>query len=60
MKVRITQVRSSIDCPRDQKATLIALGLRRRGRAVEKELNHSLAGMLKKVAHLVKIEPVYE
>lgn len=58
MKIRITQVRSSIDCPKNQKATLIALGLRRRGRSVEKELNSSIAGMLKKVIHLVKIERV--
>lgn len=58
MKIRITQVRSSIDCPKNQKATLIALGLRRRGRSVEKELNSSIVGMLRKVIHLVKIERV--
>lgn len=56
IKVRITQVRSSIDCPRQQKETLRALGLRHRMHTVEKELNPAIIGMLRKVSHLVKIE----
>jgi large subunit ribosomal protein L30 len=51
-------VRSSIGWPRQQKETLRALGLRHRGHTVEKEVNLSILGMLKKVAHLVKIERV--
>lgn len=58
IRVRITQVRSSIDCPRRQKETLRALGLRRRMHSVEKALNPAIIGMLRKVSHLVKIEPV--
>ncbi len=58
LRVRITQVRSSIGWPRRQKETLRALGLRRRGHIVEKEVNQAILGMLKKVAHLVKIERV--
>ncbi|MCS6894735.1 MAG: 50S ribosomal protein L30 [Bacteroidia bacterium] len=58
MRVRVTQVRSSIDCPRRQKETLRALGLRRRMHAVEKEVNPAIIGMLRKVSHLVKIELV--
>ncbi|MCS7297536.1 MAG: 50S ribosomal protein L30 [Bacteroidia bacterium] len=58
LRVRITQVRSSIDCPRRQKDTLRALGLRRRLHSVEKNLNPAIIGMLRKVSHLVKIEVV--
>ncbi|MCS7153030.1 MAG: 50S ribosomal protein L30 [Bacteroidia bacterium] len=58
IRVRVTQVRSSIDCPRRQKETLRALGLRRRMQTVEKELNPAIIGMLRAVSHLVKIEPV--
>lgn len=57
-RVRITQVRSAIDCPEVHKATLRALGLRHRHHTVEKEVNLAILGMLKKVAHLVKIEQV--
>ncbi|MDW8135134.1 MAG: 50S ribosomal protein L30 [Bacteroidia bacterium] len=49
-------MRSSIDCPARQKATLRALGLRRRMQSVEKEINPAIIGMLRKVSHLVKIE----
>lgn len=56
IRVRITQVRSSIDCPRRQKATLRALGLRRRMHTVEKEANPALLGMLRQVSHLVQIQ----
>ncbi|MEN2993517.1 MAG: 50S ribosomal protein L30 [Bacteroidia bacterium] len=58
IRVRITQVRSSIDCPRRQKATLQALGLRRRMQTVEKPVSPALLGMLRQVSHLVKIEVV--
>ncbi|MCX8112723.1 MAG: 50S ribosomal protein L30 [Bacteroidia bacterium] len=58
IRVRVTQVRSSIDCPRRQKATLRALGLRRRLHTVEIELNPALIGMLRTVSHLVKIEKI--
>ncbi len=57
-RVRVTQVRSSIGWPHRQKETLRALGLRYRGHTVEKEINLAILGMLKKVAHLVKIERV--
>jgi len=58
IRVRITQVRSSIDCPKRQKATLRALGLRKRLHSVEKEVNPAILGMLRVVSHLVKIERV--
>lgn len=56
IRVRVTQVRSSIDCPARQKATLRALGLRRRLHSVEKTVDLAILGMLRQVSHLVKIE----
>ncbi len=56
MKVKITQVRSTIGRPKDQVATIQALGLGKINRAVEKEVNHAMLGMIKKVSHLIKIE----
>lgn len=58
MKVRVTQVRSLIGRPKDQRATMIALGLGKMNRTVEKEVNHAILGMLKKVSHLIKVEQI--
>ena len=55
-KVKITQVKSKIDRPKRQKATLEALGLRKINHTVEKELSPQVAGMIKKVEHLIKVE----
>ncbi|MCB0835292.1 MAG: 50S ribosomal protein L30 [Bacteroidetes bacterium] len=55
-KVRITQVRSTINRPKDQKATIQALGLGKLNRTVEKECTPQILGMIKKVSHLVKLE----
>ncbi len=57
-KVKITQVRSTINRPKDQKATIAALGLGKMNRTVEKEVNPQILGMIKKVSHLVKLEEV--
>lgn len=53
--VTITQYRSSIDRPKDQKSTLIALGLGKIGKSRQLELNPQLQGMIKKVAHLITV-----
>lgn len=55
-KVKITQIKSTIKRPKDQKATIKALGLRKMNQTVEKELNPALQGMLDKVAHLIRVE----
>ena len=55
-KVRITQVRSQIGQSERHRGTLRALGLGKIGRSVEQEDNDVLAGMLRKVRHLVKVE----
>ncbi|HEY7692630.1 MAG TPA: 50S ribosomal protein L30 [Gaiellaceae bacterium] len=55
-KVRITQVRSQIGNTRKHRGTLRALGLGKIGRSAEHEEGPVLAGMLRKVNHLVKVE----
>jgi len=54
--IKIKQVRSRIRCPKDQKRTLDALGLRKLGRVVEHEDNPAIRGMIEKVKHLVSVE----
>ena len=54
-QVKISQVRSSIGRPKDQKDTLVALGLGRIGKSKELVLNPALQGMIKKVAHLITV-----
>lgn len=55
-KVVITQKRSTINRPKDQKLTIKALGLGRINKSVEKELTPQIAGMVKKIGHLVTVE----
>jgi large subunit ribosomal protein L30 len=57
-KVKITQVRSVIKTPQDQKDTVVALGLRKINHSVEHEATPQIMGMAKKVAHLVTIEHI--
>ena len=55
-KVKITQVKSSIKRPEDQKRTLIALGLKKLNRPRIVEESPAVMGMIRKVEHLLKIE----
>ena len=57
-KLRITQVRSQIGQSERHRGTLRALGLGKIGRTVEHEDGPALAGALRKVRHLVKVEDV--
>ncbi len=59
-RLRVTQVRSVIDRPRDQKATVRAIGLHRIRHSVVKEDRPELRGMIAKVSHLVRVEEVNE
>jgi large subunit ribosomal protein L30 len=54
--VRVTQIKSAIRRPRDQKATLIGLGLNKINRSRELVDSPSVRGMIDKVAHLVRVE----
>ena len=55
-KLLITQTRSKIGQSERHRGTLRALGLGRIGNTAEHEESPALAGMLRKVRHLVKIE----
>ena len=55
-KLKVTQVRSQIGQSERHRGTLRALGLGKIGRTVEHDDNPVIAGMLRKVRHLVKIE----
>jgi large subunit ribosomal protein L30 len=57
-KLRVTQVRSTIDRPKEQRATLRALGLHRIRHSVVKEDRPEIRGMIARVAHLVTVEEV--
>jgi large subunit ribosomal protein L30 len=60
MKLRITQTKSRIGEKPKNKATLDALGLRRNYRSVVLEETPQLRGMLRQVAHLVRVDKVAE
>jgi large subunit ribosomal protein L30 len=57
-KLRITQVKSTIDRSQRQKDTIKALGLRKLNHSVEVENNIQIAGMINKVSHLLKVEEI--
>jgi large subunit ribosomal protein L30 len=55
--VRVRLVKSGINRPEDQKATLAGLGLTRMQRVRELEDTPSVRGMINKVKHLVEVLP---
>ncbi len=55
-KIRLTQVRSGIGQTKRHRGTLRALGLGKIGRSAEHDDGPVVAGMLRKVRHLVKVE----
>jgi large subunit ribosomal protein L30 len=56
--LRITQVRSGIGQNQRNRGTLRALGLGRIGKSAEHKDSPQLAGMLRKVRHLIRVEEV--
>ena len=56
--LKITQNRSQIGQSQRHRGTLRALGLGKIGKSVEKPESPVLAGMLRKVRHLVQVEEV--
>lgn len=56
--LRITQVKSGIGFPKDQKATVRALGLKRMNDTVEQADTPVIRGMVFKVKHLVRVDEV--
>ncbi len=57
-RLKVTQVRSAIHRPRDQKDTVRRLGIHRMGDSVVKDDRPEIRGMIAKVRHLVKVEEV--
>ncbi|HEX9416551.1 MAG TPA: 50S ribosomal protein L30 [Gaiellaceae bacterium] len=54
--LRITQTRSGIGQNQRNRGTLRALGLGKIGRSAEHKDSPQVAGMLRKVRHLVRVE----
>jgi large subunit ribosomal protein L30 len=54
--VKVTQIRSPIGRPKDQRATLIGLGLNKINRTSELEDTPAVRGMIDKVSHLLRVE----
>lgn len=59
-RLKVTQKRSVIDRPGDQRATVRALGLHRINDSVTKDDRPEIRGMIAKVRHLVEVEEVSE
>jgi large subunit ribosomal protein L30 len=57
-RLKVTQTRSVIRRPKDQKDTVRRLGLHRIRDSVIKEDRPEIRGMLVKVRHLVRVEEV--
>lgn len=58
--IKVTQIRSTIGSKHEHRGTLRALGLRRIGQSRVHRETPELAGRLRKVAHLVRVEEVSE
>ncbi|MDR0593054.1 MAG: 50S ribosomal protein L30 [Bifidobacteriaceae bacterium] len=56
--LKITQIKSGIGGKRNQRETLRTLGLRKIGQTVERPDEPVFRGMVRTVAHLVKVEEV--
>ena len=54
--IKITQTGSPIRRTKDQRATLIGLGLNKRHKSVELEDTPELRGMIRRVQHMVSVE----
>lgn len=57
-KLKVTQVRSAIGRPKDQKATIRRLGIHHMQDTVVKDDRPEIRGMIAKVRHLVTVEEV--
>ena len=57
-KIKITQVKSQIGSDKTQKATLIALGIKKLNHSVVHEVTPQIMGMVNKLHHLVIVEEV--
>ena len=56
--LKITQVKSVIGTPQDQRATVASLGLKKIRQSVVRPDNPAVRGQVNKVRHLVSVEEV--
>jgi len=56
-KLKVTQIKSGIGCPERQRLTLRGLGLTRMHKSVVLKDTEPVRGMIRKVAHMVIVEP---
>jgi len=59
-KLRITYYKSSIGNPQRQKDTIRAMGFHKLNSVIERDDTPTVRGMIKRVAHLVRVEEVSE
>ena len=57
-KIKITQIRSTIDRKKDQKITMRTLGITKMNHSVVHDDTACIRGMVNKVIHLVTVEAV--
>jgi large subunit ribosomal protein L30 len=57
-RVKVTKIKSTIEKDERQKRTMQALGLGKIGASNELENTPAVAGMIKKVQHLIKVENI--
>ncbi len=57
-KLKITLVRSTIGCVPVHRATVQALGLRKRGAVVEHAASPAILGMIRSVGYLLEVEEI--
>ncbi len=59
-KLKITQIKSTIDRPKNQKLTIEALNLGKPNNSVIHNDTPQIRGMVNKVSHLLKVEEIEE
>jgi large subunit ribosomal protein L30 len=57
LKLKVTLIRSGINRPQPQKLTIRGLGLTRMHKSVVLTDSAAVRGMIRKVSHLVRVEP---
>ncbi len=56
LKLKVTLIRSGVNRPIDQKATIRGLGLTKMNKSAILNDTAAIRGMIRKVSHLVKVE----
>ncbi len=58
MKIKVTQIRSTINRKENHKRIMQALGLGKIGRSVIHDDSPAILGMISKISYMLKVEPV--